>query len=62
MVLVRGDGKRAEVDLADGQFAFVTEGDLPAEARQHLDSGFDSGIFISGPDGSMFAFFEVGEQ
>jgi hypothetical protein len=44
------------------QFAFVTERDLPAELRWELNSGFDSGIFISEPDGSMYALFEVGEQ
>jgi hypothetical protein len=62
MVLVMGDGKRAEVDLKDAQFAFVTERDLPEEVRQKLDSRFDSGIFISQSDDSMFAFFEVDEQ
>jgi hypothetical protein len=62
LVLIMGDGGRAEVDLRDAQFAFVTESDLPAEVRQELDSSFDSGIFISEPDGSTFAFIEVGEQ
>ena len=62
LVLIMGDGGRAEVDIGDAQFAVVTESDLPAEARQQLDSSFDSGIFISEPDGSMYAFFEVGEQ
>ena len=62
VVLVMGDGKRAEVDLKDAQFAFVTERDLSEEVCQKLDSGFDSGIFISEPDGSMYALFEVGEQ
>ena len=31
MVLVMGDGKRAEVDLKEAQFAFVTGRDLPEE-------------------------------
>jgi hypothetical protein len=62
VVLVMGDGKRAEVDLKDAQFAFVTERDLSEEVRQKLDSGFDSGIFISQSDGPMFAFFEVGGE
>jgi hypothetical protein len=35
---------------------------MPAEVRRKLNFGFDSGIFISEPDGSMYAFFEVGEQ
>ena len=61
MVLVMGDGKRAEVDLKEAQFAFVTERDLPEEVRQKLDSRFDSGIFISEPNDTMYAFFEVGE-
>jgi len=61
MVLVMGDGKRAEVGLKEAQFAFVTERDLPEEVRQKLDSRFDSGIFISEPNDTMYAFFEVGE-
>ena len=61
MVLVMGDGKRAEVGLKEAQFAFVTERDLPEEVRHKLDSGFDSGIFKSEPNDTMYAFFEVGE-
>jgi hypothetical protein len=59
MVLVMGNGKRAEVDLKDVQFAFVTERDLSEEVRRELDSGFDSGIFMIEPDGYTYAFFEV---
>lgn len=44
------------------QFAFVTERDLAAEVRRELNFDFDSGMFIGDPDGSMYAFFEVGEQ
>lgn len=62
LVLVMGEGVRAEVNLHEGQFAFVTERDLPAEVRQELNSSFDSGIFISQMDGSMFAFFEVSDE
>jgi len=62
MVLIMGDGKRAEVGLRDAQFAFVTERDLPEEVRGQLTSSFDSGIFISESDDSMFAFFEVDEK
>jgi hypothetical protein len=62
MVLIMGDGKRAEVGLRDAQFAFVTERDLPEEVRGQLKSSFDSGIFISESDDSMFAFFEVDEK
>ena len=62
MVLVMGDGKRAEIGLKDAQFAFVTESDLPEEVRRELHSSFDSGIFISQSDGAMFAFFEVGNE
>jgi hypothetical protein len=36
-------------------FALVTDRDLPAEVRRELNSGFDSGIFISEPDDSMYA-------
>ena len=62
LVLVMGEGVRAEVDLRDAQFAFVTESDLPAEVRKELNSTFDSGIFISQADGSMYAFLEVDEK
>ena len=62
MVLIMGDGKRAEVGLRDAQFAFVTERDLPEEVRGQLKSSFDSGIFTSESDDSMFAFFEVDEK
>lgn len=61
LVLIMGEGVRAEVDLRDAQFAFVTEHDLPAEVRQ-LNSTFDSGIFICQADGSMYAFLETGEE
>ena len=62
MVLIMGDGKRAEVDLKDVQFAFVTERDLSEEVRRELDSGFDAGIFMIEPDGHMYAFFDVGAE
>jgi hypothetical protein len=61
LVLVMGDGKRAEVDLRGAQFAFATERDLPEEVRRELDSGFDAGIFMIEPEGYMYAFFEVVE-
>ena len=62
MVAIAGEQYKAELDLEESQFAFVTESDLPAEARQQLDSSFDSGVFISQADGSTFAFIEVDEQ
>ena len=62
LVLVMGEGVRAEVDLRDAQFAFVTERDLPAEVTKEIRSGFDSGIFISKADGFMYAFLETGEE
>jgi hypothetical protein len=62
MVLVMGDGKRAEVDLKEAQFAFVTGRDLPEEVRRQLKSSFDSGIFISESDDHMYAFFDVGGE
>jgi hypothetical protein len=62
LVLIMGERVRAEVDLRDAQFAFATERDLPAEVRQELKSGFDSGIFISKADGSMYAFLETDEE
>ena len=62
MVLVMGEGDRAEVNLGDAEFAFVTEGDLPAEVRKELSATFDSGIFMSRTDGSMYALLEVGEK
>ena len=62
LVLIMGEGDRAEVDLREAQFAFVTERELPAEVRKALNSTFDSGIFISQADGSMYAFLEVGSS
>ena len=62
MVVIAGEQHKAEVDLDGGQFAFVTESDLPAEVRKELNSTFDSGIFISQADGSTYAFFEVEEK
>ncbi len=61
-VAIAGEESGAEVDLERAQFAFVTERDLPGEVRQELNSSFDSGVFISQADGSMFAFFEVDEK
>jgi len=49
-------------NVEGSQFAFVTERDLAAEVRRELNFDFDSGMFIGDPDGSMYAFFEVGEQ
>lgn len=62
LVLIMGEGVRAEVDLQDAQFAFVTECDLPTEVRREVNSSFDSGIFISQTDRSMFAFLEIDEN
>lgn len=62
LVLIMGEGVRAEVDLHDAQFAFVTERDLSAEMRRDLTGNFDSGLFISQEDGSMYAFLEVDEK
>ena len=62
LVLIMGEGDRAEVDLRNAQFAFVTERELPAEVLRELNSTFGSGIFISQTDGSMYAFLEVGEK
>ena len=62
LVLIMGEGVRAEVDLRDAQFAFVTERDLPVAVRKELNSTFDSGIFICQADGSMYAFLETGEE
>ncbi len=62
IVAIAGEQSGAEVDPEDARFAFVTERDLPGEVRQQLNSSFDSGIFISQADGSMFAFFEVDEK
>jgi hypothetical protein len=62
LVLIMGEGVRAEVDLRETQFAFVTEDDLSSEVRKELNSSFDSGIFVSQTDGSMYAFFEVDEK
>lgn len=59
LLLIMGEGVRAEVDLRDAQFAFITDRDLPPEVRQDMNSTFDSGIFISLPDGSMSAFLET---
>ncbi len=62
LVLIMGEGIRAEVDLRDAQFAFVTERDFPVEVRKELKSSFDSGIFISKADGSMYAFLEGNDE
>jgi hypothetical protein len=62
LVLIMGEGDRAEVDLREAHFAFVTGSDLPAEVRRESNSSFDSGIFISQGDGSMYAFLEVDEK
>jgi hypothetical protein len=61
-VLIMGEGDSAEVDLREAEFAFVTQGDLPAEVGKEINSSFESGIFISRTDGSMYAFLEIGEQ
>jgi hypothetical protein len=61
-VLVMGDGKRAEVDLKDVQFAFVTERDLSEEVRRELDSDFDAGMFMIEPDDHVYAFFDAGGE
>ena len=61
LVLIMGDGERAEVDLRDAEFAFATERDLPVEVLKELNSTFDSGIFINQADGSTYAFLEVCE-
>jgi hypothetical protein len=62
LVLIMGEGDRAEVDLREAQFAFVTGSDLPADLGRELHSTFDSGIFISQADGSMYAFLEVDKK
>ena len=62
LVLIMGEGDSAEVDLREAEFAFVTEGDLPAEVRKEINSTFASGIFLSRIDGSMYAFLEIEEQ
>ena len=62
LVLIMGERDRAEVNLRDAEFAFVTERELPAEVLKELNSTFDSGIFISQTDGSIYAFLEVGES
>ena len=62
LVLIMGEGDRAEVDLQEAQFAFVTDRELPAEVRKELNSTFDSGIFTSQMDGSTYAFLEIGEK
>jgi hypothetical protein len=62
VVVIAGQDSRAEVNLQDSQFAFVTDRDLPPEARANVNDKFDSGMFISQPDNSMCAFFEVREE
>ena len=62
LVLIMGEGDSAEIDLRDAEFAFVTERELPAEVLRELNSTFDSGIFISQTNGTMYAFLEVGEE
>jgi hypothetical protein len=62
LVLIMGEGDRAEVDLREAHFAFVTGSALPAEVRRESNSSFDLGIFISQGDGSMYALLEVDEK
>src|SRR5690348_11144444 len=61
-VLLMGEGDSAEVDLREAEFAFVTQGDLPAEVRNEINSTFEAGVFISRTDGSMYGFLEISEQ
>jgi hypothetical protein len=61
-VLFMGEGDSAEVDLWDAQFSFITSRDVPSEVHLNAGSRFETGIVIREANGSMYAFFEIGEK